>query len=126
MAFKIRTVQKTSVPDERQVMESMTRLRHDMAARAKALWAVLGTVVVVAAVAGGIYFKNVHAEQAAQDQLQEATQLYMNRPLSDTDAELSHVRQAVELFRSVVTEYPDSSASCADSVGWSVRSKCRS
>ena len=112
MAFKIKTVggNKTHIADEQEVMESMARLRHDMAARAKMLWAVIGTVVVVVAVAGGIYFMNVQAEQSAQDQLQEATQLYLNRPLTDTDAEMSHVRQAVELFRSVVAEYPDSAS----------------
>ena len=99
MAFKIKTVSKTSIPDERQVMESMMRLRHNMGARAKTLWVVIGSVIVVAAVAGGIYVMNVQAEQAAQDRLQQATQLYMNRPLTDTDAGLSHVRQAVELFR---------------------------
>ena len=108
MAFKIKTVHKTSVPDQRQVMESMTRLRHEMGARAKALWMIIGTVIVVAAVAGGIYFMNVQGEQAAQDRLQQATQLYMNRPLNGTDAGLSHVRQAVELLRSVVTDYPES------------------
>jgi len=110
MAFKIKTVSKTSIPDERQVMESMMRLRHDMGARAKTLWVVIGSVIVVAAVAGGIYVMNVWAEQAAQDRLQQATQLYMNRPLTDTDAGLSHVRQAVERFRSVVADYPESSS----------------
>ena len=110
MAFKIKTVHKTGIPDQRQMMESMARMRHDMAARAKMLWAVIGFVFVVVAAAGGIYYMEVRAEQVAQDQLQEATQLYMNRPLNDTDAELSHVRQAVELFRSVVTEYPDSAS----------------
>lgn len=110
MAFKIKTIHKTGIPDERQVMESMTRLRHRMAARAKMLWAVIGTMVVALAVAAGIYFMNVQAEQTAQDQLQQATLLYMKRPLSDTDAALSHVRQAVELFRSVVADYPESSS----------------
>ncbi len=110
MTFKIKTVEKTSIPDQRQMMESMARMRHDMATRAKMLWAIGGTVVLAAAVIVGIYYMDVHAEQVAQDQLQEATQLYMNRPLSDTDAELSHVRQAVELFRSIVSEYPDSAS----------------
>ncbi|HIO21573.1 MAG TPA: tetratricopeptide repeat protein [Nitrospirales bacterium] len=110
MAFKIKTVSKTSVPDERKVMESMTRLRHDMGARAKTLWVVIGTVIVAAAVVGGVYFMNAQAEQLAQEQLQQATHLYMNRPLNDTDAGLSHVRQAVELFQSIVAEYPKSSS----------------
>lgn len=79
-----------------------------MAARSKILWAVGGSVIVIAAVIGGIYFMNVQAEQAAQDRLQQATLLYMNRPLNDTDAALSHVRQAVELFRSVVADSPES------------------
>ena len=110
MAFKIRTVHKTSIPDQRQMMESMARMRHGMAARSRMLWAVVGSVIVIAAVIGGIYFMSVQAEQTAHDQLQQATQLYMNRPLNDTDAALSHVRQAVELFRSVVMDYPETSS----------------
>ncbi len=52
MVFKIKTVRTTSIPDERRVMESMTRMRHDMGAHAKALWMVIGSVIVVAAVVG--------------------------------------------------------------------------
>ncbi|MBQ27637.1 MAG: hypothetical protein CMH81_05800 [Nitrospiraceae bacterium] len=110
MAFKIKTIRTINVPDERHVMESMARMRRDMGVYAKGLWVFIGSVIVVAAVAGGIYFMNVQAAQTAQDQLQQATQLYMNRPLSDTDAALSHVRQAVELFRSVVEDYPETSS----------------
>ena len=110
MAFKIKTVSKTSIPDPRQMMESMTRLRHDVGTHAKTLWIVVSIVTVVAAIAGGIYVMKVQAEQTAQDYLQQATRLYMNRPLNDTDVSLSHVRQAVDLLQLVVEDYPKSTS----------------
>ena len=110
MTFKIKTVRKVGVPDERQVMESMARWRHDMRAHARMLWIIIGGVAVVTAGAGGMYFVSVQADHAARDQLQQAAQLYMNRPLNDTDASLSHVRQSVEQFRIVVENYPHSSS----------------
>tara|TARA_B100000315_G_C14585243_1_gene592653 strand:- start:1320 stop:2105 length:786 start_codon:yes stop_codon:yes gene_type:complete len=110
MAFKIKTARTISVPDERHVMESMARMRRDMGVHAKALWVLIGSVITVAIVAGGIYFVNAQAEQTAKGSFQQATQLYMNRPLSDTDAALSHVRQSVELLRSVLEDHPKTSS----------------
>ena len=106
MTFKIKTIKKLqNLPDEQEMMESMARLGREARDKARRLWMLGGGGALLLLLVIGFYLMNFQAEQTAEDNLQRATDLYMNRPLTDTDASLSHVRQAVELLQVVVNDY---------------------
>lgn len=109
MSYRIKVPPKKSPVDEAQLMTGMERLW--LAAEENRRGILAGLVVflvAVAVVAGAIWFDVRQAQQALELD-EEATRFYVTRPADNLEQATKNLRQAINLYRQVVKEFPRSS-----------------
>lgn len=110
MAYRIKTVPKTTLVDDAHLLSGMERvwLKAEEHRRA-VLGGVILAVTAVVAVGAVLYYDHLQAEKA-MDLHRQATRLYLERPVGQPAKADENLKKAIGLYRQVVDQYSRTSA----------------
>ncbi|BCA54490.1 hypothetical protein W02_16300 [Nitrospira sp. KM1] len=106
MSYRIKVPTKTLQVDEAHLISGLEHALFRLQEYRKPLLVAMVVFVLAAGIVGGIFWSDHEAAKKAEGLEREATRLFMNRSVSDAQKADSALKQAIEQYRQIVTQYP--------------------
>lgn len=110
MTYRIRIPSKSIPTDEAHLLSGLERVRLTLQQRSRQILIGLGVLVIAAVIVGVVVWLDHRNAQKAVELEQEATRLYLDRPLDKPQQADHNLKQAITLYRQLLDLYPRSSS----------------
>ncbi|MBA2251730.1 MAG: tetratricopeptide repeat protein [Nitrospirales bacterium] len=110
MTYRIRIPSKSIPTDEAHLLSGLERVGFTLQQRSRQILVVLGVLVIVVMIVGVVVWLDHRNAQQAVELEQQATQLYLDRPVDKPQQADQNLKQAITLYRQLLDQYPRSSS----------------
>jgi tetratricopeptide (TPR) repeat protein len=110
MTYRIRIPSKSIPTDEAHLLSGLERAGLTLQQRSRQIFIVLGVVVIAVVIVGVVVWLDHRNAQQAVELEQQATQLYLDRPVDKPQQADQNLKQAITLYRQLLDQYPRSSS----------------
>jgi tetratricopeptide (TPR) repeat protein len=110
MTYRIRIPSKSIPTDEAHLLSGLERVGLTLQQRSRQILIVLGGLVIAVVIVGVVVWLDHRNAQQAVELEQQATQLYLDRPLDKPQQADQNLKQAITLYRQLLDQYPRSSS----------------
>jgi tetratricopeptide (TPR) repeat protein len=110
MTYRIRIPSKSIPTDEAHLLSGLERVGLTLQQRSRQILIVLGVVVIAVVIVGVVVWLDHRNAQQAVELEQQATQLYLDRPVDKPQQADQNLKQAITLYRQLLDQYPRSSS----------------
>jgi tetratricopeptide (TPR) repeat protein len=108
MTYRIRIPSKSLPTDEAHLLSGLERVGLTLQQRSRQVLIVLGVLVTAVVIVGVVVWLDHRNTQQAVELEQQATQLYMDRPVDKPQQADQNLKQAITLYRQLLDHYPKS------------------
>jgi tetratricopeptide (TPR) repeat protein len=110
MTYRIRIPSKSIPTDEAHLLSGLERFGLTLQQRSRQILIGLGVLAIAVVIVGVVvWLDHRHAQQAVELE-QQATQLYLDRPVDKPQQADQNLKQAITLYRQLLDQYPRSSS----------------
>jgi tetratricopeptide (TPR) repeat protein len=110
MTYRIRIPSKSIPTDEAHLLSGLERVGLALQQRSRQILIVLGVLAIAAVIVGVVVWLDHRNAQQAIDLEQEATRLYLDRPVDKPQQADQNLKQAIALYRQLLDQYPRSTS----------------
>ena len=110
MTYRIRIPSKSIPTDEAHLLSGLERVGLTLQQRSRQILIVLGVLLIAVVIVGVVVWLDHRNAQQAVELEQQATRLYLDRPVDKPQQADQNLKQAITLYRQLLDQYPRSSS----------------
>ena len=110
MTYRIRIPSKSIPTDEAHLLSGLERVGLALQQRSRQILIVFGVLAIAAVIVGVVVWLDHRNAQQAIELEQQATQLYLDRPVDKPQQADQNLKQAITLYRQLLDQYPRSTS----------------
>lgn len=110
MTYRIRIPSRSLPTDEAHLLSGLERVGLTLQQRSRQILIVLGVLVMAVVIVGVVVWLDHRNAQQAVELEQQATQLYLDRPVDKPQQADQNLTQAITFYRQLLDQYPRSSS----------------